>query len=213
MNTYFTPEERLAFARFAESKRSGMSLRDLEGFAIPLAQSAALADQEGRWHFEVMMQRAGQPNFYPETQSFVDLERRRGRFAELGAEMEQFSDKMYANLRSAPLVAAADAYRSARDEANELRVLSRVFSMNGLDATRQQRYFQLLLERQAQDLVRIASVWPLPSGEQAANYAVAHGSAAVAHAVVQARGKAVRRFGTKLTTHWWDFISLNQRPM
>jgi tetratricopeptide (TPR) repeat protein len=189
-NAYFTPEERLAFARFAESKRSGMSLSDLDGFAIPLAASAALADQESRWRFESMMQRAGQPNFYPETQAFVDLERRRGRFAELGAEMEQLSDKVYVNMRSTPLVAAADAYRSAGDQANELRVLSRIFSINGLDPTRQQRYFQLLMERQVQDLIRIASAWPAPYGEQAANYAVAHGSPALAHAVVQARGKA-----------------------
>ncbi len=190
VNTYFTPEERLAFARFAESKRSGMSQSDLDTFAIPLAASAGLADQEARWRFESMMQRSGSPNFYPETQSFVELERRRGRFAELGAEMEQLSDKVYANMRSTPLIAAADAYRSAGDQTNELRVLSRVFSINGLDDSRQQRYFQLLLERQAQDLVRIASAWPAPYGEQAANYVVAHGSAALAHAVVQARGKA-----------------------
>ena len=190
VNTYFTPEEHLGFARFAESKRTGMSLGDLEAFAIPLAASATLADQEGRWRFELMMQRTGQPNSYPETQAFVDLERRRGRFAELGAEMEQLSDKVYANMRSTPLVAAADAYRSAGDQANELRVLARVFSINGLDPTRQQRYFHLLLDRQAQDLVRIASVWPAPYGEQAANYVVAHGSAALAHAVVQERGKA-----------------------
>ncbi|MGA2346272.1 MAG: hypothetical protein ABSF93_09720, partial [Candidatus Sulfotelmatobacter sp.] len=190
VNTYFTPEERLAFARFAESKRSGMSLSDSDAFAIPLATSAALADQEARWRFESMMQRAGSPNFYPETQAFVDLERRRGRFAELGTEMEQLSDKVYATMRGAPLLAAADAYRSAGDQANELRVLSRIFSINGLDATRQQHYFQLLMERQAQDLVGIASAWPTPYGEQAANYAVAHGSPALAHAVVQARSKA-----------------------
>ncbi len=190
VNTYFTPEERLVFARFAESKRTGMTLNDLEAFAIPLAESAALADQEARWRFESMMQRAGSSNFYPETQSFVDLERRRGHFAELGAEMEQFSDKVHVTMRSAPLLAAADAYRSAGDQGNEQRVLSRIFSINGLDANRQQRYFQLLLERQAQDLVRIASAWPAPYGEQAANYAVAHGSAVLAHAVVQARGKA-----------------------
>jgi tetratricopeptide (TPR) repeat protein len=190
VNVYFLPEERLTFTRFAESKRSGMSRSDLDAFAIPLAASAALADQEARWRFESMMQRVGQPNFYPETQSFVDLERRRGRFAELGAEMEQLSEKAHANMRSALLVAAADAYRSAVDQANELRVLSRIFSINGLDATRQQRYFQLLLDRWPQDLIRIASAWPMPYGEQAANYAVAHGSPELAHAVVRARAKA-----------------------
>jgi predicted Zn-dependent protease len=53
VNSYFTPEERLDFAHFAEAKRSGMNLDDLEKFAIPLAQNAALADQEAHWRFEL----------------------------------------------------------------------------------------------------------------------------------------------------------------
>ena len=190
VNAYYTPEERLAFAHYAESIRSGMPLDDVEAFAIPLAESASLADQEARWRFERMMHYATQPNYYPNTQSFIDLQRRRGRFAELGPQMEQFAAIVPAIQRSTPLLAAADAYRSASDEANELRVLSSVFSMNGLDTNRKQRYFQLLLERQPQDLVRIASAWSPQSSEQAANYAVAHASAVLSHVVVQARGKA-----------------------
>jgi tetratricopeptide (TPR) repeat protein len=190
VNAYFTPEERMAFAHFAESKRSGMMLDDVEMFAISLAESASLADQEAHWRFELLMHRAGQPNSYPNTQPFVDLQRRRGRFAELGPQMEQFAGAAQGTLRTSPLLDAADAYRSAGDDSSELRVLSSVFSMNGLDVERQQRFFQLLLTRQPQELVRIASGWPMSSGEQAANYVVAHGSAALSHAVVQARGKA-----------------------
>ncbi len=190
VNTYFTPEERVAFGVFAESKCSGMAPDDRNDFAIPLAASASLADLEARWRFDGIMQRAGMPNFYPETQPFVDLQRRRGRFAELAPQMEDISDKMHVSMRSTPLLATADAYRSAGDQSNELRALSRVFSVNGLDATRQQRYFELLLERQPQDLVRIASAWPASSGEPAADYVVAHGSAALSHTVVQARAQA-----------------------
>jgi tetratricopeptide (TPR) repeat protein len=190
VNAYFTPEERLGFAQFAETKHHGMTLEDQGMFAVPLAVSAALADQESRWRFDWMLQHTGQPNFYPDTQPFVDLERRRGRFAELGPEMEQLAERVPVTWRSAPLLAAADAYRSAGDEANELRVLTRGFSVNGLDTSRQQRYFQLLLERQPQELVRLTSVWPMPYSELAADYVVAHGSAALAHAVVEARGKA-----------------------
>jgi len=190
VNTYFTPEERLAFAHFAESRREGMSVEDVENFAIPLAESAALADQEVRWRFELMMHRAALPNLYSGTQPFIELQRRRGRFAELGAQMEQFAGAVPSQQRTFPLLAAADAYRSAGDEQNELRVLSSVFSAHGLDTARQQRLFQVLLARQPQELVRIASMWPGSSGEQAANYAVAHGSAAFSHTVVQARSKA-----------------------
>jgi len=190
VNTYFTPEERLAFAHFAESKRSGMGWDDVGNFAIPLAVNAGLADQEAHWRFEWMMQRAGLPNSYTNTQPLIDLQRRRGRFAELATQMEQYARVVPSIERPAPLLAAADAYRSSGDEENELRLLSGVFSMNGLDLNREQRYFQLLLARQAQDLVHISSKWPAASGERAANYVVAHGSAELSHAVVQARGQA-----------------------
>jgi cellulose synthase operon protein C len=190
VNAYFTPEERLTFAHFAESKRAGMNTADLEKFAIPLAESAALADQEAHWRFESIMQQATLPNFYSNAQPFIDLQRRRGRFEELGPQMEQLATAVPRIQRVTPLLAAIDAYRSAGDEQNELRVLSTVFAMQDLDNNRLQRYFQLLLARQPQELVRIASNWKMPSGEQAADYVVAHGSAQLAHLVVQARSKA-----------------------
>ena len=193
VNIYFTPEERTSLAQFAESKRASMSVDDAEKFAIPLAVNAALADQEARWRFEVIMrrvQRSLSPNYYPNLQALVDLQRRRGRFAELGSQMEQFAPAVPRPARVAPLVAASDAYQSAGDAQSEIRVLYSLFSMNGLDARRQERFFQLLLEKQPKDLIQIASTWPAAWGEQAADYAVAHGSPEIAHAVVQARGKA-----------------------
>ncbi len=189
VNMYFTPEERFTFASFAEAKRNGMSVDDMEKFAIPLAVNAGLAEQESRWRFEWMMHWGSSPNHYVNAQPFVDLQRRRGRFAELGAQMEQFAATLPVSNRSQELIAAADAYHAAADEQNEMRVLSKVFP--SMDGTRQERYFKLLLERQPQELIRIASTWTSPAGwgEQAANYAVAHGSPSIAHSVVQARSK------------------------
>jgi hypothetical protein len=190
VNKYFTPEERLAFAQFADSKRSGMSFDDLDKFLIPLAINAGLADQEARWRFELMLQWAQALNRYRNVQPFVDLQRRRGRFAELGAQMEKFAEVLPMSYRTSEWSVAADAYHAAGDEANEMRMLGKVFP--GLDSARQERYFKLLLEKQPQELIRIASTWTGPAqwGEQAANFAVAHGSPAVAHAVVEARGKS-----------------------
>jgi tetratricopeptide (TPR) repeat protein len=193
VNQYFTPEERLAFSRFAETIHNSMNVDDVDRFAIPLAQSAALADQEVRWRFDLLMEgtrRAAGLNHSAGLQSLVELQRRRGRFAELGVQMEQYAGAVAWQQRNPALGAAADAYYSAADETSELRILASIYSAHNLDANRQQRYFDLLLEKQPQELVRIASTWPGSSGEEAANYAVAHGSVALARQVVQARSKA-----------------------
>ena len=190
VNTYFTPEERLAFAQFADSIRSAMSIDDVDRFAIPLAVNATLAEQEARWRFEVLMRRAGETNRYLNFQPLVDLQRGRGRFAELAGQMEQFADAVPPLERSEPMIASADAYRSLGDEQNELRVLRALFSRNGLDTNHQQRFFHLLAHKQPQDLIQLASTWNSNWGQQAADYAVARGTPALAHAVVQARSKA-----------------------
>jgi cellulose synthase operon protein C len=190
VNTYFTPEERLVLAHFAESKRAGMSRDDLEKFAIPLAESAALADQEARWRFEWLLEGTRLPNYSPNISSLVELQRRRGRFTELASQMEQFAADLPVKMRGQPLLAAADAYGSAGDESNELRVLFATFTKYGLDNTRLQRFFELLLARQPEQLVRISADWPMSYSEQAADYVVAHGSPALAHAVVESRSKA-----------------------
>src|SRR5262249_26247783 len=158
-----------------------------------LSLSAGLADQEAHWRFDVLMASARGPvrrsNYAAGVQPFVDLQRRRGRFVELGAQMEQYAAAVPREERDMPLIAAAHAYYSASDSENELRLLASIFTVHGLDTNRQQRFFQLSLQKQPQELVRIASIWPGTAGEAAANYAVAHASATLAHAVVQARSK------------------------
>ncbi len=190
VNSYFTPEERLAFATFAESIHKGMDVDDVDTFAIPLAQNAALAEQEALWRFDVAMQRAEEPRHEVIVQPLIDLQRRRGRFSELGSQLEEIAGVVPNVQRGFLLISAADAYHSAADSENELRSLSMVFSFQGLDTNREQRFFQLLLEKQPQELIRIASGWPNPSGEHAADYLIAHGSTALAHTAVRARGKA-----------------------
>jgi predicted Zn-dependent protease len=188
VNTYFTPEERLNFARFTEGLREGMAPDDVERFAIPLAASASLADQEAHWRFELMMQRVNLPTRYADALSFIELQGRRGRFAELASQMEQFAAAIPMRERGYPLLAAADAYHLAADDQNELRVLSTAFSVTSFDGNRLERYFHLLLARQPEQLVRIASTWNA-TGQQASDYVVSHATAALSHAVVEARAK------------------------
>lgn len=191
VNAYFTPEERGAFSTFAESKRKTMDIADTERFAIPLVQSAALADQEAHWRLEVMV-RGASPYWQSRMQALIDLQGHRGRFAELANQLEQFAGKVSiapSGWQITPLLAAADAYRSAGDQSNGLRILNSISRGTGnLDSLHQQRLFELLLARQPDELVRIASNWTA-AGEKAAEYVVANGDAALAHNVVQARGR------------------------
>ncbi|HEY2664505.1 MAG TPA: tetratricopeptide repeat protein, partial [Candidatus Binataceae bacterium] len=163
VNAYSTPEERLSFAAFVEAKRKLMSISEVEKFAIPLAQSATLADQEARWRFEVLSAQSRTGENYAQIQPLIELERHRGRFKELAKVMEQFAATCRPGLKTPPLVAAADAYRSAGDQANELRMWNAIFDLGTLDTTHQQRFFELALARDPDELVRIAGRW-IPPG-------------------------------------------------
>jgi len=193
VNAYFTPEERLKFASFAEAKRKDMNMAGIESFLIPLAETAGLADLEAHWRFEVMMSWAN-PNgrYYSQMQALMDLQRRRGRFVELAEQMEQLAAALprYPNgLPQAPMLAAADAYYSAGDTSNEFRLLKSVFAIGWtLDQTHERRLFQLLLERDPDQLVTIASRWN-SVGDRATGFALSNGNASLAHAVVQGRAR------------------------
>jgi predicted Zn-dependent protease len=189
VSLYFTPEERLTFAHFAEAKKSGMTFTDVEKFAIPLAQTAALADQEAHWRFALMMQAPNDTlTLYNRMPVFIDLQRRRGLFVELASQLEQLAGMLTSTSRYAPLLNAADAYRAAGDQQNELRVLTTI-SAPYLDNAHQQRLFQLLLAQQPQELVAIGATWSHPAGESAANYVIANGGPSLSRSVVVARGQ------------------------
>ena len=190
VSNYFTPEEKVAFAKFSETRRVGMSPADVDAFAVPLAQSAGLAELEARWRYELMMDKSKGVNsslLLSRMQPLVDLQRRRLKFAELGAQLEQFAPRIEPQQRYVVWVAAQQAYQSAADPEGELRAFSRMPSGNG-GREQQTRLFQLLLTRKPVELVQRASNWTSP-GQDAADYLVANGDAAQAHALVSSRGR------------------------
>lgn len=188
-DAYFTPEERMTFAHFAEAKRAGMNAEDVEQFAIPMAETGNLAYQEALWRYELLMQRRLPNDVGSSLRQFIDLQRRRGLFSELGQKLEAYAAVLPPIPRTTPLIDAADAYRSAGDEANELRVLRNI-PLLYVDNAHQQRLFALLLARDPNALVSIASTWNAAWGEEAASYIVANGGPALTHAMVQARGRS-----------------------
>ena len=104
-----------------------MNLTDMEAFAIPLAQSAGLAEIEARWRYELIMQSEARSGFgLGRMRAFVDLQRRRLQFEEFGSQLEQFAPRIEPLQRHSALIAAADAYRSAGDVESEMRIFSAI---------------------------------------------------------------------------------------
>ncbi len=185
---YFTPEEKTSFAQFAQKLRQPMSLQDVDTFVVPLAQSANLAELEATWRYELMTEPGLQPNvLIGRMQAYADLQRRRMSFAELGRQLEQFASGRIGIQGASILQAAADAYDAVGDENSELRVLSVI--PIAMSYEHQVRFLELLLMKQPQRLVQVTAQWT-PFGEQAADFAITHGDAALAKSVIAARGQA-----------------------
>lgn len=185
---YFAPEEKAAFAQFAQTIRAPMNFADVNLFAYPLAANAGLSEVEARWRYEMMMSASEPSNvLLAQMSGFVDLQRRRLKLAELGPQLERFAPRVEPRQRATVLLAAADAFRADADTANELRLLSSVPAPN-LGGEHLHRYLELLLTQNPQQLVQMASNWT-PLGEQVADFVVASGDASLAHAVVSARGR------------------------
>jgi predicted Zn-dependent protease len=188
VSIYFTPEEKVAFAQFAETRRAGMGLADVDAFAVPLAQSAGLAELEARWRYELMMDKGGNSSVWlSRMQPLVELQRRRLKFAELGSQLEQFAPRIEPQRRHVVWAAAQDAHQRAGDPDGEMRAFAAMpFGSGGRE--QQMRLFQLLLTRQPNELVRRASYWT-SVGQDAADYVVANGSPELVHSLVSLRGR------------------------
>jgi tetratricopeptide (TPR) repeat protein len=79
---YFTPEEKVSFAGFAQGLRTPMNFEDANLFAFPLAHSAGLAEEEARWRYELMMSSPeNTAALMGQMSSFVELQRQRAKFA------------------------------------------------------------------------------------------------------------------------------------
>ncbi len=183
---YFAPEEKVAFAQFAERLRAAMSPEEIGAFAVPLAQSAGLADLEAAWRYDLMLAYAQTPGAIGSMQPYVELQRRRLKFAELATHLENFAAQVDGPQRPHVLLAAAEAYRSAADADNEFRILSETPVLY-MSREQQTRFLEFLLIRRPRQLVDMAAGWN-SWGQQVTDFVVANGDAALAHAVVAARG-------------------------
>src|SRR5580658_2525363 len=188
VSRYFTPEQKVAFAAFAQALRAPMSDAEVRQFAIPLAQAAGLAEQEAAWHYELLMKAPTDPANSGQLAAFEQLQRQRLKFAELAQQLEILVPRFPPQFHNTVVLDAAEAYRAAGDTDNEFRLLSSVGAEN-LGGTKQTCWFALLLKRDPQKLVQIAGTWQ-PWGQAAADFVVANGDAELTNAAVTARSSS-----------------------
>jgi hypothetical protein len=127
VSRYFTPEEKISFTQYAQTIRAPMNFADANLFALPLVERAGLAELEASWRYDLMMNAVQPPDvLLAEMSSFVDLQRRRLKFTELGSQLERFAPRVRPIQQPSVFLTAAEAFRAADDRVSELRLLSRV---------------------------------------------------------------------------------------
>ncbi|MBS1872968.1 MAG: hypothetical protein JSU00_07120 [Acidobacteria bacterium] len=180
--TYFTPEEKTAFAAFLERTRSADSRLGLEA-----ARAAGLEELAAKW-LDAML--AANPSDVLVQNQYAENLTRRLRNGELGRRFEQLYNSMppQAENREPLLSQAMEAYRRSGEAAAELRVI-RLGARHGDIGQMAERMCPLLLA-QPQTLLTVAS--SDAAGDMrdlAANCVVEGGKSADALAVIAARGK------------------------
>jgi Flp pilus assembly protein TadD len=155
VSTYFTPEERQAFASLLTERRQTAGEQQRRYF-IDIANSARLYDLEVKWRLEQAEQSASGNRGTP----FAPLQERRMRFAELAAQFEDLSSKVSSDERGGILARSMQAYQAIGDSASELRLIT---DHSELQVNYRQRYFELLARSRPDQLLSIASRTP-PDG-------------------------------------------------
>ena len=183
VNQYFTPEEKVEFAKSLEAKNAAMSRNDAYDYLLPAAEKAAIPDFQMKLMYEATLAR---PNIATYSYKLEDLQERRLKLKELGQQLERIAAIRIPNLHytgEGYLIKAQEVYQLAGSEDDEFRVLDTVRPTRQL----QDRYYELLLARDPQRLLQMTNdIKTLADAKT--NFVVARGDSKLALQAVQARG-------------------------
>src|SRR5260221_3773967 len=186
VNRFFTPEERVEFARSLEARNAAMARADAYDFLLPAAEKAGIPELQVRLMYEATLAR---PYLATYTQKLEDLQIRRLRLKELGQQLEQLAevripDHPYSG--GGYLSRAQEIYNLAGSQDDEFRVLS----TERKTSQQQNRYYELLLARNPQRLIQLANN-SKELADAKTNFVVSHGDAKLALDAIDARSASV----------------------
>ncbi|HET9837691.1 MAG TPA: hypothetical protein VFR84_05595 [Candidatus Angelobacter sp.] len=180
---YFTPEEKVEFAKWLDAHNAAMNRADAYDYLLPAAEKAGIPEFQVKLMYEATLAR---PNIATYSSKLEDLQVRRLKLKEMGQQFERIAEVRLAGQQysgTGYLAKAQDTYHRAGDEDDEFRVLET--SRSGKE--RQERYYELLLKRNPQRLLQYANNTKALADDKA-NYVIAHGDGKLALAAVDARG-------------------------
>jgi tetratricopeptide (TPR) repeat protein len=197
--TYYTPEQKLAYAQVLETHRRPGDLSGED--ATAQASAAGLKDLEAAWLREKLM--ATLPNQSGPSESYAQLQRSRMQFTELAATLEAFAQTRRPGERARLWLEAANAFQDAGDEASEMRLLKDVLQDDYASPGVTERYLALVLKRTPAELPTLAANKNEILADAATNVVIASGGDALAQRALDARGRSMpgvwRRAYTALT--------------
>jgi tetratricopeptide (TPR) repeat protein len=182
VNQYFTPEERVAFAKSLEARNAGMTRAEAYDYLLPVAEKAGIADLQVKLMTEALVAR---PTVFSSF-SLEQLQTRRLKLMELGKQLEQIGVATRSDHALSYLMRSLEIYGLAGSPDDELRVLEEMKQYQVLGGQQQNRYFELLLAKNPQQLVQLAGQ-PHGYGDAAVNFLIAHADAKLALPAVEAR--------------------------
>ncbi len=183
---YYTPEEKLAYAKLLDARGAGRPAQEMAEVWIPAAHTAGLLDREAAWRRDVLLN--GGLSAQGQLQPFEALEEERMDNRTLAETLDAYAAQRSGPAQVQPLTMAAVAWRDAGDRAAETRDLRRLLD-HGVTQYRE-RLFALLLQSDAASLLQMAA-GKGEDADAAAEYVLEHGTDGQAYAAIDARA-AVR---------------------
>ena len=194
VHQYFTPEERLQFGDWLEKQSAQQGNDELGAIFVPAATAAGLPELQARWLKQLMLSYSPASSGYESR--FIEVQTRRMHFEDLGVALEAYAQRLTLTTgQNGVLAQAADAYRSGALYDAEFNVVRRIAVQVLGDVL--QRYFELLLQRNPQELVQLAGSSSATVGDAACQYAIAHGPSGLAQQAVAARGRLLEPVWSK----------------
>jgi len=184
VDRYFTPEERVAFAKSLETKNGGMTRAEAYDYLLPAAEKGGIPDLQVKLMYAALL---AKPTGGVSSSSLEQLQTQRLKLTELGKQLEQLGNMARENVAISYLSRSLEVYGQAGSPDDELRVLEELKQHQVLAGQQQDRYFVLLLAKNPQQLVQLAAQ-PQGRGDAAVNFLLAHSDAKLVLPAVDVRG-------------------------